>query len=131
MENDDVSGENSFYASLAIYSKGSLNERIKINTGIIPHVDGKRGDNFHWIYSTRDIFVADNIEDHLDFLRNKFNDKTGYLSSLRGEGVEFRVWIYFKYGGYNGGINGSFVVSEETVKWLSLLGADLYVDVWS
>lgn len=128
---EDSSSENSFYASLAIYSKDSLSERIKINIDLIPQADGKRGDNFHWIFSTKEIFFSENIEDHLDFLKEKFIGSTKYLSSLKEEGAEFRVWIFFKYGGFNGGINGSFVVSEEIVGWLSLFGADLYIDVWA
>lgn len=123
--------QNRFHASLAVYSKSDLIGEVSKSLGVKPSRSGKKNDYFFWIYSTQDIFPADNIEWHLLHLKSTFLSQTQDLARLVDDGMQVRIWIYFGYGGYNGGINGSFVLSNEIIDWISSFRGDIYVDVWS
>lgn len=123
--------QNRFYASLAVYSENDLLDEISRGLGAKPSRSGKKNDYFFWVYSTKDISPAENIEWHLQHLKSTFLDQTQELARLVNDGKQVRIWIYFGYGGYNDGINGSFVLSDEIINWISSFKGDIYVDVWS
>ena len=123
--------QNRFYASLAAYSENDLIDELSRGLDAKPSRSGKRNDYFFWIYSTKDICFADSIEGHLLHLKSTFVSQTQELARLANEGAQIRIWIYFGYGGYNGGINGSFVLSDEIINWISSFKGDVSVDVWS
>lgn len=123
--------QNRFYASLAVYSENDLIDEVSRGLDAKPSRSGKRNDYFFLIYSTKEISLADSIEGHLLHLKSTFVSQTHELARLANEGARIRIWIYFGYGGYNGGINGSFVLSDEIITWISSFKGEIYIDVWS
>lgn len=114
------------YASLAIYAKRDREAEVVSLLGDAPSLTGERRGTFSYIYSTRGAFESASIEEHLQYIQDRFLASTQALVSLSAEGCEMRIWIYFGIAE----INRAFVMRDGFIKWLSLFGADVCVDAW-
>ncbi|WP_162435336.1 DUF4279 domain-containing protein [Pseudoxanthomonas koreensis] len=114
------------YASLAIYAKHDREAEIVDLLGSAPSLAGERRGTFSCIYSTRDVLEHASVEEHVQYLQEKFSDSTQALTRLSDEGCEIRVWIYFGVAQ----VNRAFVLQDGFIKWLSLFNADVCVDAW-
>lgn len=115
------------YASLAIYTKSNRENEISEFLGTSPTLVGERRGTFSWIYSTKDSPGIATVEEHLQCIREKFEQATHALTRLSSEDGEIRVWIYLGLAE----INHAFVLPEDFIKWLASFSADICVDTWA
>lgn len=115
------------YATLAIYSKHPQTDAVTAMLEIEPTRVGEKRGIFSWLFSTAEINRSNRIEDHAEEILNVFGSRVEQLKELGSAGSEIRLWVYFGLSEPN----QAFVLSPALVEFLSSLGADICVDVWS